>query len=234
MVNPSFHLYQLQKIDLKTDTLFRRLSEIDKIRNDNSSLKALEQMLSVKTKDLNVAQAAYAITVEKVRIKKLKIEQSESSLYSGAIKNPKELQDLQTEIHSLNLSVARLEDIQLQQMVDLEEKEINLSVVNQALEKCTGELTIKYSSLLSEENEKKNELDRLIQEKKVVLDQVSAVNLEMYNVLRKSKNGIAVCSIEDGCCSACGATLTPSDCQAAKSPIQMVSCHTCGRILYAG
>jgi uncharacterized protein len=232
--NPSFHLYQLQKIDLQIDTLSKRLFEIDTFRKDNSSRKALQELCQTKKSELDEIQNKLTDTEEKVRVKTVKIQQSESSLYSGTIKNPKELQDLQVEIKSLKLSVSGLEDLQLQQMVEVEEKEKEFIVAKKAIEKFEEDLLIQFATLFSEENEKKSDFDRLNQERKVVLDQIPSTNLDVYLSLRKSKKGIAVTVIEDGCCSACGNTITPSDYQIAKSPLQMATCVSCGRILYAG
>lgn len=234
MINPSFHLFQLQKIDLKIDALSRRLMEITRIRNDHSARISIEQVLS-KNNDHHAKQKeTYSEIEEKIHNKKMKIEQSESSLYGGSIKNPKELQDLQSEIKSLKQIVATLEDIQLQQFMDLESSEQEIKLITNSLENFDEQLKNQLSALLSEELEKKTETDRLMQERKAVVDQVSSENIEIYNSLRKNKNGIALSTIEDGCCTVCGSTLTPSDCQTAKSPTRMATCSSCGRILYAG
>jgi predicted nucleic acid-binding Zn-ribbon protein len=234
VINPSFHLFQLQKIDLKVDSLNKRLSEIDRIRNDNSARKIIEQSLSSFSEVNKNQKRSYAEIEDRVKTKKLKIEQSESSLYGGSIKNPKELQDLQSEIKSLKQSLASLEDEQLQKLMDQEATEKEISVVQKTLQDFDTQLQIQFSSLFAEEDTKKVELEKLMQEHKAVLDQINPENLTIYQALRKLKNGIALSTIEDGCCAVCGSTLTPADCQTAKSPIHMATCSSCGRILYAG
>lgn len=234
MINPSFHLYQLQKIDLKIDVLSKRIEEIERIRSDNSSRTAIIQSLSAKTETLTSQKNAYTDIDNKVNAKKLKIEQSEASLYGGTIKNPKELQDLQAEIRSLKQAQAALEDEELQTMLDMESSEKEIGVIEKTLEDVDSQLKQQYSVLFSEESEKKTEIDRLNQERKAVLDQINPENLSLYQSLRKNKKGIALATIEDGCCTVCGSTLTPADCQTAKSPTKMATCSSCGRILYAG
>ena len=234
MINPSFHLFQLQKIDLKIDTLTKRLGEIDRIRSDNSARMALVQSLTVKTDALTVQKSIYAEIDTKVNAKKMKIEQSESSLYGGSIKNPKELQDLQSEIRSLKQSQSALEDDEIQAMLDIEEIEKEISSLEKILQEFDARLNEQYSILFTEESEKKTEIEKLSHERKAVLDQINPENLTLYQSLRKSKNGIALATIEDGCCTVCGTTLTPADCQTAKSPTKMATCASCGRILYAG
>lgn len=234
MINPSFHLFQLQKIDLKIDVINKRLDEINRIRNDNSARKLIEQSVNEINSKLIVQTKDYHNIEDKVQAKKLKIEQSESSLYSGTIKNPKELQDLQAEIRSLKTALSALEDDQLVKMMDQETTEKELSIAQTTLREFDAQLEIQYASLFTEEDIKKIELEKLMQERKAVLEQINPENLVIYQGLRKSKNGIALATIEDGCCTVCGSTLTPAECQAAKSPLRMAYCTSCGRILYAG
>jgi uncharacterized protein len=234
MINSSFHLYQLQKIDLKIDSITRRLNEIARIRNDNSAHKTIEQSLLSVNNLLTEQNHIYNELEDKIRSKKLKIEQSESSLYGGLVKNPKELQDLQSEIKSLKTSLSSLEDDQLQIMIIQESLDRELETVRVSMKELESQLEIQYSSLFTEEAEKKIELEKIHQERKAILEQINSENLDHYQSLRKTKNGIALATIEDGCCAVCGSTLTPAECQQAKSPNRMATCASCGRILYAG
>lgn len=234
MTNPSFHLFQLQKIDSRVDALVKRLQEIDRVRNDNSSRLEIERALESSNNTNSLQKKNYEAIEEKVRAKKVKIDQSESSLYGGLVKNPKELQDLQTEIKFLKQSLSTLEDDQLEQLVEMESTETQVSKIEDVLKAFDAKLAVEFSALFAEEADKKIEKDRLLQERKAVLDQVNSEFLTTYQTLRKSKNGIAVAAIEDGSCQVCGSTLTPADCQTAKSPSRMATCSSCGRILYAG
>lgn len=234
MTNPSFHLFQLQKIDTRIDALSKRLNEIERIRNDNSARMEIEKSLSSANSTHAQQKKNYDSIEEKVHAKKLKIEQSESSLYGGLVKNPKELQDLQTEIKLLKQSVSTLEDDQLQQLVEMETTELQITEVEKSLKEFNEKLELEFSSMFAEEKDKKIEKEKLLQERKAVLDQVNPEFLSTYLTLRKTKNGIAVAAIEDGSCSVCGSTLTPADCQTAKSQTNMATCSSCARILYAG
>jgi predicted nucleic acid-binding Zn-ribbon protein len=234
MTNPSFHLFQLQKIDTRLDVLTRRLHEIDRIRNDNSSRIEIEKSLEASNGDYTMQKKNYDAIEEKVRTKKLKIEQSESSLYGGLVKNPKELQDLQTEIIFLKHSVSSLEDEQLEQMVEMEATEMQIAKIEDVLKAFDAKIAVEFSALFAEEANKKIEKEKLLEERKVVIGQVNPEFEITYQALRKTKNGIAVAAIEEGSCQVCGSTLTPAECQTAKSPSYMATCSSCGRILYAG
>lgn len=206
MTNPSFHLFQLQKIDTRIDALSKRLNEIERIRNDNSARMEIEKSLSSANSTHAQQKKNYDSIEEKVHAKKLKIEQSESSLYGGLVKNPKELQDLQTEIKLLKQSVSTLEDDQLQQLVEMETTELQITEVEKSLKEFNEKLELEFSSMFAEEKDKKIEKEKLLQERKAVLDQVNPEFLSTYLTLRKTKNGIAVAAIEDGSCSVCGSS----------------------------
>ena len=99
----------------------------------------------------------------------------------------------------------------------------------------TAELEqLNINALLVEE---KRELitihQHLFKERDLVVSQVGDDLLNLYDALRSKKKGIAVSKIEDQMCSVCGSTLTPAECQSAKSRIDIISCTTCSRILYA-
>ncbi len=89
-----------------------------------------------------------------MRAQKVKIEQTEATLYGGKVRNPKELQDLQNEAAALKRYLAVLEDRQLEQMIALEdvEKGSNLAVellneVQQQKEQANSELVREQTSL---------------------------------------------------------------------------------------
>lgn len=234
MANSTFHLFQLQKIDSRIDLLNKRLGEISAIRNNNAERKILETNLDSIKQSVSLIKKSYKDLEEKVNAKKLKIEQSEASLYGGTITNPKELQDLQKEVQSIKQAISSLEDDQLQNLIEIESVEKQESEFLEELSSLDEKLSKVYSSLANEEKEINTELAKLQNERNASLPQISNEFIDIYSKLRNSKKGIAIASIEDNCCTACGSTLTPSECQNAKSPSAIVNCPSCGRILYAG
>ncbi|HQF62949.1 MAG TPA: hypothetical protein PLT26_10645 [Anaerolineaceae bacterium] len=171
---------------------------------------------------------------EITRAKRIKIEQSEAALYGGSVRSPKELQDLQTEVASLKKHLATLEDQQLEKMMQLEAAEAQQAEAQRAFDELDEQLISEYASLNGEKSQLERQRERLNAERTVISGQISAENLEVYQRLRQQKKGQAVVPIEDESCGVCGATLTPAECQAAKSPLKIIFCSACGRILYAG
>lgn len=233
MTHPVFHLYQLQKLDTILDSKRLRLAEIDAIiRNEKSVIEA-QTSFDMAATNLSIAKKELTEIEDQIKTRSLKIEQSESSLYSGTIKNPKELQDIQKEIASLKGIIASLEEKELEKLVQIEELEQVHQTTEKILSTRQKEVLERNRSLIYEKENCELEITRLEIESRAVCDQVSSEHIDRYLELRKKKKGIAISIVEDGSCSICGGPLTPAECQAAKSPSSVSYCDSCGRILYA-
>jgi uncharacterized protein len=232
--NPSSHLSQLQRIDSRIDAISARTIVLEKQMTSNPLVANAQSNLAIIQKELSSFQAYYNDLEEKSNSKKLKIEQSQSSLYSGTIKNPKELQDLQTEITSLKTSLSILEDEQLSALIQIEEIQKKEAEASKELQNEISKNTIDNGHMVAEISAFAIELERIKSEKDAIIEQISKTYYDHYCDLRKLKKGLAVSVIEECSCSICGSSLTPAECQLAKSAQQIAHCPSCGRILFAG
>jgi len=234
VADSTFHLYQLQKLDIGITNLIQQISAIKSKINDRAYFRSVEMELDQATKKLNEEQLESDSIENKLSTKRIKLTQSESSLYSGKIQNPKELQDLQVEISSLKKAISILEDLQLEHWEKIELLTgIKTERINE-FEKVKVEDASAILRMESEISQLLTEQQRLLLERKGVTSQISSTFLATYDKLVISKKGIAVSEIMDECCGSCGSTLTPSDCQHAKNHSINQLCSNCGRILYAG
>lgn len=233
-MSQSFHLYQIQKIDTQLDQIEARRAEITSILEKDVRMRNAQKHLDEAHVQVHQLQHALREMEEITRAKRIKIEQSEAALYGGSVRSPKELQDLQTEVASLKKHLATLEDQQLEKLMQLEAAEAQQAEAQRAFDELNEQLISEYASLNGEKSQLERQRERLNAERTVISGQISAENLEVYQRLRQQKKGQAVVPIEDESCGVCGATLTPAECQAAKSPLKIIFCSACGRILYAG
>jgi predicted nucleic acid-binding Zn-ribbon protein len=226
-------LYRLQLIDSRMDEVRTRLDEIRQtLENDQDMRQAKKQVAETEAK-LKLVQGASKQAETEVDKQKIKIEQSESNLYSGNVKNPKELQDLQNEVAALKRHLVTLEDRQLEAMLEEETNEQANQAALDKLEQVKARLADQNQTLTVEQAELIKDLERLDAERGAALSPLDPSLLTVYNGLRRQKRGLAVAAVNDGACAACGTTLTPAQLQSAHSTIQINNCPTCGRILYA-
>lgn len=233
-MNQSFHLFQLQKIDSQIVWINQRLSAIqtslDQDTRKSEALLIQEQALKA------VAQEQHKLkTIEtEILSRRNKLEQSEANLYSGRVKVPKELQDIQNEIAAIKRAIAHLEDQQLESMLTLEALQTQAAEDQNRFNQIEALVAQEQAALMGEKSQISTDLERLLMERGAALQQVNAENLARYERLRTTKRGVAVASVVDYSCSACGGSLTPSDCQTARSSPTLFLCPTCSRIIYAG
>jgi len=170
---------------------------------------------------------------QKIRTKRNKLEQSESSLYAGNIKNPKELQDLQKEVASLKSVISEYENELMEQMILIEQLEKEKRIHDDQLNSANKKLELRQKDLVEESKRIETQRSKLLTEREISLSQVPEQLILTYDDLRRKKSGVAVARVEDQTCSICGTSLTPAECQAAKSSTKIFTCSSCGRVLYA-
>jgi uncharacterized protein len=233
-MSQSFNLYQLQRIDTKMDQLRQRVEKANVVIKDNKEIDTLQEILHSLEKTRDELLDNIGCVDAEIQSKKIKINQSESSLYGGKVQNPKELQALQAEIASLTNFVTAKEKELSAMMQEFETMEIQVDKARTTLEEGVA-LKIKNDQKLSEENYANlKDLEKLDSERQLAVSQIKPQHLVTYEEIRKKKKNIAVTIVEDNTCSACGVSITPSDWQAARSPDQIIFCPSCSRILYAG
>lgn len=233
-MSQTFKLYRLQQIDSQLDRIHTRLRQIEAALKEDQAVKEAQQDLDQASRNLEAQSKILRKAEDQVRQQRLKIEQTESTLYSGKVRNPKELQDLQNEAGALKRYRSTLEDRQLEAMIAVEEAEALNQERKLTLEKVQTDFKNKFGELTQEQTNLKTELKRHESEREAAARSIDASDLELYNQLRQQRRGIAVAKVSDKACSACGSTLNASLLHATRSPSQIVRCDTCGRILYGG
>lgn len=233
-MNLAAHLFQLQKKDDRINWIDNRITEIQTILESDPTLIQAQADETKSREILNKAQSDLCSIESEVQAVRIKTQTSEAALYGGRIHNPKELQDIQSEIASLKKRISALEDNQLTAMMAAEEAESSYSSSNQKLSQATSSGIENQASLRGEISSISLEKERLSVERQVTIQQLSSDAIENYERLRKQKRGLAVIIIQDKTCSGCGTTLRPAEIQSARASLELVFCSNCGRIIYAG
>ena len=232
-MSASLGLYRLQVVDSRLDVIHARLDEIRQILENDEEMRLAQKRVDETEKTHNSAVQVLKRAESEVSQQKIKIEQSESRLYSGTVKNPKELQDLQNEVAALKRHLMTLEDRQLEAMV---EEESVTATKQKALDKqkaVQSQQTEQNQNLTTEKDELLKELERFESERQAALSPLEDNLLAVYDELRQQKRGIAVALVSEGACTACGTTLTPAQNQSVRSTIEINNCPSCKRILFA-
>jgi len=233
-MNQAFHLYRLQQIDSQIDQASAAISDLDQLLAGDDSIVNARQSLAELRKLLHHDQQSLKEVEAAVREQQIKIAQNESSLYSGKVRNPKELQDLQKEIDSLKKYLSQLEDKQLEIMIAVEERESQVEQAQKSTHDAEAIFAEKTAGWLGQKEGLLRSLERLKTERATVIPPISDENMKLYETIRKRKSGVAVTTAREGSCVVCGASIRPMELQSARIAQDLVYCTTCGRILYVG
>jgi len=226
-------LYRLQQVDSQMDQIRARLKQIDETLQNDLELRTATQHFAAAESDYKSAERELKLREADFEKQRVKIEQAEASLYGGQVHNPKELQDLQKDVVSLKKHLETLEARELDAMLIVETVEKELQSAKSGLENVQSNKSSQNRDLMQEDEALRKDLERLDSERNAAMSDLTGQPVNIYNQLRQQKRGLAVTTISDGGCAACGATLNAMQQQNARSATQLFNCPTCGRILYA-
>lgn len=227
-------MYRLQLIDSRLDQVRSRIREIELALSNHTTLLEMQEIARSAEQDYLDAQKYLRKTEDTTQDQRIKIIQTESVLYGGKVRNPKELQDLQNDVAALKRYLNVLEDRQLEAMLALENAEDIVKQAHIKLDKTQALIIEQQSGMKGELSLLLKTVERLEIERQAAVTAVIPADINLYEQLRKTRRGVAVAIVSAQACGACGSHLTPALVQEASSPTQLIRCTSCGRILYVG
>jgi len=229
-MNIAKQLYQLQDIDLEIESdeqtlnlIIGQLGESGAVTQAQNNLDSERQQLE----ELARQQHSIEWEIEDITGKLKKVEEE---LYSGRIRNPKELTDLQHESESLKASLARLEEQALEIMEKVELATKSVAASDSGLKRMKAEWQHQQRKLTTDMEKLRNTIASLGDKRQRLVKNIEPQAVEIYQELRKQR-GTAVARVQQGTCLGCRITLPVSDLQRVRGG-SMVRCSSCGRILF--
>lgn len=227
-------LYRLQKVDTELDAKRRRLQQVE------AGLGETDELGQARTR-LQQAKAAcrqWQITLQDLELKMAtlenKIKNSEQRLYSGTVRNPKELTSLQEELAYLHRRKSVEEDKLLEAMIGVEEHEVAWQEAQAQWEIVNAAWTASQASLAQEQEGLLSRLTELSETRCAREQAVEESDLRTYTDLYQRKGGTAIARLQGALCSKCHVQVPSSLVQQARQGDRLIFCGSCGRILYAG
>jgi predicted nucleic acid-binding Zn-ribbon protein len=222
----------LQRVDTQLARKKRRyrqvqahLGESEALRKARAEHKAAQDELVHQRAILRKREFEATSVAEKLR-------SNEELLYSGRIKNPKELSDLQKEAEYLTRRKAELEDRQIEAMITVEQVTTRAAVANEAYVVTEAAWRSEDAELSQEYDALKRELTQLLARRKALLKHVSAKDLDEYDAIRRLRKGLAVVAVKEGMCQVCNVQVPQRDLDRAGNTDEFYYCSGCERILY--
>ncbi len=229
------NLDYLFNLDFTDDEIDRHVSALEKIDTElKDNARILETRRAIeKVGDIFSRQDTNRRNLELIfETTQAKVSSTETKLYGGTIKNPKELEDLQLELNILKQRQSNEEDsylIAMEQAEDTGQKLTKLQNMLTNLEKVWDQDQVRLNE------EKINaiaSLGELRDKRESISINIDQVSLSLYARVRNQRNGTAVALVERGICQGCNITLPTKTVQQASNQDRLTQCPNCSRLLY--
>jgi len=223
-------LYQLQCIEFDIESreqaLARdkaRLGESEELRQAQARLaKARAEMDALvhqqKENDWAISDLSAKMTVTK------------ESLYSGRVRNPKELTGLQQELDALKRQRDPLEEKALDMMEQVEAAQADIKKLEEELTAAEARSKEEQKTLHAEIDSLQAQLASLQEKRQHMVGVIPPDEMRFYTGL-KVRRGVAVAKVEQGTCGRCRLALSSAEIQRTRSGT-MVQCSSCSCILF--
>ncbi len=229
-------LLDLQALDSRLDRLAHKrktlpeLAEIarldDLIESGAGNVALAEAAVVDLERDLEKAEA----DIDQVRARK---ERDEQRLNSGAITQPKQLEELQHEVATLTQRQSDLEDAELEAMERHDEAKATLQMLAAERDDFQQQRARAVDAREAAWLEIDAETERVRAERAEVATEIPEDLLKLYEKIRASEGGIGAGALERGRCGGCHLDLMnneKNDIRAA-APDEVIRHDSCGRIL---
>ena len=223
-------LYQLQEVDLEIESSERALSQIVSQLGESQVVVSTQNQLQLEQQRLEELRHGQHSAEWEIDDLVTKLKANEETLFSGRIKNPKELTNLQHEVDALKAKRDQLEEKALEIMDQVELCEASVARISSQLETLKAEWQHQQQQLSKDLERVKAILSDLRHKRQLLSSEIGPQAIEFYQQLRKEK-GTAVARVEQGICCGCRISLPTTELQRARSDT-LVQCSSCGRILF--
>jgi hypothetical protein len=223
-------LYELQELEVEIDSLQRMLAGCLKRLGESKSLidaRAGFLCLKQKIEELKKIQRDTECEIDDISAK---LTKANDDLYSGRIKNPKELTNMQQESRAIGLQKSQSEEMLLETMSQIEISMAEQIMISSQLKVIEEEWSKGQQELEIEIGQLKNKITGLQNKRQGMIDDIEPQAMEYYTRL-KAQKGLAVAKIEQGMCRGCHISLSTAELQRVRVG-HIVECSSCRRMLY--
>jgi hypothetical protein len=204
--------------------------ELARLDARDTELRDSIAALTAQISDLKREQAKAEADVEQVRSR---IDRDRQRLDGGKVSSPRELENLQSEVASLQRRQSDLEEVVLDVMERFETGQSGLEQATAEREQLGTELTsvaaARDSALAELAEQSSKGADRRVE----VTATLPADLLDLYDKLRSQHGGVGAAALRHRSCQGCNLTMNTVDLNAIRSAPddEVLRCEECRRIL---
>jgi predicted nucleic acid-binding Zn-ribbon protein len=223
-------LYQLQEVELEIESNEQALAQIASQLGESQAVVRARTKLKLEQQHLEELRRQQHAAEWEIEDLVSKLTTAEGKLYSGRIKNPKELTNLQHEVDGLRVRRDQLEDKALAIMDRVELSTTSVDTLSNELKTLEAEWHSQQQQLSTNMEQLKTTLSDLKHKRQLLSVKIDPQAIELYQGLKKQRRQ-AVAKVEQGICRGCRISLPTTELQRARGD-SLVQCSSCGRILF--
>ena len=225
-------LHQLEEIDISLAESCRLLEGVEAALHDRSAITRIEAELESQRQHLATIEHERRDAEAEIQDTEAKVSSIRSKMDSGTVRNPKELANLDREIHMLEKQLREKDDSALATMDQVDGLRQAVEQGNVKLTEAQESYARRKIELEAQQKELKKHIASLEKQRQKSASGIAPDNLELYQMLRESLNDRVVVGVQRGFCMGCRIALPVNEMRNLERG-GIVRCSTCGRILYS-
>ena len=228
-------LYNLQKLDLAMHKARQRLRQIQKALEETSEVAEARKLVTETEEQVAKWEAERKEKELEAQSLSERIASTDTTLMSGEIKNPKELEALQASLESLRRQHTATDDQSVEAMLMLEQINEKLTEQQGALQEVMSTWKSQQTALIKEGRTLQKQYKALKQKRSEAVETADSADIRRYEQLRERKGGIAIAPLQGDSCGVCNMQVPSGVISSARGSQSVeVLCPSCGRILFSG
>jgi hypothetical protein len=225
-------LRQLQDLDTRTDTARATITQLTTQIGDRQALDQHEREVAGVRNELQALDTQQRDLELQADERRGKIRSDEGKLYGGRVTSPKELTSLTEEVAQDKRQLSGIEDRILEVLEQIEEVKEQLAGLEVSLARESRAWSANQDTARARLADAQSGLAGAETQRNTLVATLPAQIRSTYETLRRQKGGLAVAPVHQRTCQACRVGLTPAQEQRARIGNEIVTCNSCGRILY--
>ena len=225
-------LLDVQDLDLQIDRLLEQrqsLPELDQYKEAHAALDEATSKRDVAATALRQIELDLDKSEGELELLEIKLDEHETRLFAGGM-SARETEHMRLEVQSLKGQREAMEEKVLKILDEVDPVKEQVSVLDEEVSKVSALKEALESSIKDQWRRIDAELARKEERKKEAVVPVEADLMELYEKLRRIKEGVAVASFDHGVCGGCHMTLSPAEQEEAFSS-DLPRCVHCRRLL---
>ncbi len=224
-------LLALQDLETRAEDARRRLADAP------VKIVALDAKLADATQSLDAAKAALAQSraAKQDLEKEASVAQQRVSKYKEQLmqaKDNKQFHALQHEITTFSAEVDRIEGIELERMLEIDERAAVAKAAEATLAADKKSVTAEKAAITADAATVKDTLAQLLTARAELVKTIEPRLLATFEMVAKGRKGLGIARAVGGLCDACRVRIRPHLYNQLRASDQIIQCESCVRILY--